>query len=133
MIAAENRELEENEDVLPLNMEIEFSRGSISGEILSGGLARHHPWPAAMMEGTVSGSTADVDVWDTIGGEKVIIARLRFQREADDGLSFQVLKQSQRYFPDTAALTRSDPKEFKKLPRLNDELLERVTTKAKAR
>lgn len=89
-----------------LRIEVEARQGDIGGMIGTGALCEAVPlMNFAMLEGSVSGSTAKVVAWDTVGGRRINYAALRIDRDGDV-ITVTPIEGVVRLFPATARLGR---------------------------
>ncbi|SLK10504.1 hypothetical protein [Novosphingobium mathurense] len=100
-----------------LDLTVEFSPDGVTGEILSGGLSDRAPYPEAFMKGIAAGESARLRVFDWREGKAVTYANVTLGRRNDGCLDFQVVNQSEEFFPQHALLMRRSNGYFDSLPR----------------
>lgn len=67
-----------------LKISLQAKNGALEGMIASGKVCEKMPaLDFLLLRGSVSGSTANLEVWDIIGGHQRVLEKLRLVREAD--------------------------------------------------
>ena len=90
-----------------MNLSLEAREGRVSGDIGSSAMAGIWPYPSMLVEGTLSGGVASIEVFDFVGGEKRIYALGTLTPAENDGLVLTLFQQGGGALPNEALLFRA--------------------------
>lgn len=93
-------------DGVDLKISLQAKNGELGGMIASGKVCSNMPFfDFLLLRGTVSGNTANIEVWDIVGGHQRVFEQLKLVREGDV-ITVHPAAREASWFPQNARIGR---------------------------
>lgn len=86
-----------------LKISLQAKNGELGGMIAAGNVCANVPFDFLLLRGSVSGTTANVEVWDIIGGHQRVFEHLKLVRDGNV-ITVHTLGGASSWFPQGARI-----------------------------